>query len=113
MIQVLARMFYRAFVVSMLFLFWDNKAIYGLPIGIIVGLLTEFDYITKNKRETWYVIQYKNVHPNLGDVFDVMSKTEFDGKYPIGDSPKIIFQGDYDDCSKKYSHLQLFGKKDE
>lgn len=47
MIQVLARMFYRAFVVSMLFLLWDNKAIYGLPIGIIVGILSEFDFFTK------------------------------------------------------------------
>ncbi len=47
MIQVFSRMIYRAFVISMLFIIWDEKAIYGLPFGILVGIGSEFNNIKK------------------------------------------------------------------
>jgi len=46
-VQVFTRMFFRAFVVSMLIINWDNKAIWGLPVGILVALLSEAEYLTK------------------------------------------------------------------
>ena len=48
-VQVLARMFFRAFVVAMLILIWDNKAIYGLPVGLLVGMLSEAEFLTKKR----------------------------------------------------------------
>lgn len=50
-LQVLSRMFFRAFVVSMLFLMHDPKAIYGLPFGILVALCSEASYLTRKKDE--------------------------------------------------------------
>jgi len=46
-VQSISRAFYRAFVVAMMFLLWDNKAIYGLPIGLLVGLCSEITTLTK------------------------------------------------------------------
>lgn len=48
-IQVLARMLFRAFVVAMLTINFDPKAIYGLPLGVIIAILTEAEYLTKKK----------------------------------------------------------------
>lgn len=46
-VQVLSRMFFRAFVVAMLIINSNPKFIWGLPVGIIVGMLSEAKYMTK------------------------------------------------------------------
>ncbi len=48
-IQTIARMTYRAFVVAMIFYMTmpDQKGIYFFPVGIIIGLCSEADEITK------------------------------------------------------------------
>lgn len=40
-IEILIRIFYRAFVVAMLIFIYDNKQIWGFPFGLLIGLLTE------------------------------------------------------------------------
>lgn len=45
-VQVLTRMFFRAFVVGMLILNYDNKAVWALPFGLLVGLLSEAEYMS-------------------------------------------------------------------
>jgi len=54
-VQILGRIFFRAYVVAMLILIWDNKAFYGLPFGLLVGYLSEFNNLIevnkKNKKK--------------------------------------------------------------
>lgn len=48
-VQILARMFFRAFVVGMLVLNYDHTQIWALPFGILVALLSEAEYLTGKK----------------------------------------------------------------
>lgn len=50
-VQILGRIFFRAYVIAMLTLLWDNKAFYGLPMGLLFGYLSEFENLTKKKKE--------------------------------------------------------------
>lgn len=57
-VQVLGRVFFRAYVVAMLILIFDNKAFYGLPLGLLVGMLSEFkNMIEFNKNDKKNYIQ--------------------------------------------------------
>lgn len=47
LIQRVARMFFRAFVVGAIIMMWNPKAIWGLPFGIIIGLCSEAEALTK------------------------------------------------------------------
>ena len=46
-VQAIARMWFRGFVTAMLILNWNDKAIWALPVGLLVGLLSEAEYLTK------------------------------------------------------------------
>lgn len=46
LLQVSARMFFRAIVVCMLILNYDKDFIWGLPLGFLVGLLSEAKWLT-------------------------------------------------------------------
>ena len=46
-IQALTRMFFRGFVVAMVIINSNPKAIWALPVGILVGMLSEAEYMTK------------------------------------------------------------------
>lgn len=42
-----ARMFFRAFTIAMLILIMDKSAIWGVPLGLIIGICSEAENITK------------------------------------------------------------------
>ena len=46
-IQSITRAFFRAFVVGMIILSYDSKAVWALPFGLLVGLLSEIEEFTK------------------------------------------------------------------
>lgn len=46
-VAALFRAIYRAFVVAMLCFIIDEKAVYGFPLGIIIGMLSEAETLTK------------------------------------------------------------------
>lgn len=46
-IRVTLRMWIIAYAVSILILNWNQKAIWALPVGILVGLLSEWRFLTK------------------------------------------------------------------
>lgn len=46
-IQRIARMFFRAIVVSLLILNFDHKAIWGLPLGILIAICSEAEVMIK------------------------------------------------------------------
>ncbi len=48
-IQTIARMFYKTFVIAMILMIWDPKAIWGLPLGLIVGICCEANNFTNIK----------------------------------------------------------------
>ena len=47
LIQRVARMFFRAFVIGSLIMMWDPKAIWGLPLGVLVGICSEAESFTE------------------------------------------------------------------
>ena len=49
LIQRVARMFFRAFLVGAIIMMWNPKAVWGLPLGILVGLCSEAEALTKKK----------------------------------------------------------------
>jgi len=50
-LQVFARMFFRAMVVSMLMLNYDNKQIWALPFGLLIAILSESEFLTRKKNQ--------------------------------------------------------------
>lgn len=46
-VQSITRAFFRAFVVGMLILNYDTKAVWALPFGLLIGLLSEIEEFTK------------------------------------------------------------------
>lgn len=46
--QTLARILYRSCTITMLIMLYSPQAYWSLPFGIIVGLLSEAESITKN-----------------------------------------------------------------
>ena len=50
-LQSIARQFFRAFVVAMVILNYDPKAVYALPLGLLVGLCSEAVYLTSKKKK--------------------------------------------------------------
>lgn len=46
-IQAIARMFFRAFVIGMIILTWDEKAIWAIPFALLIGLLSEAEYLAE------------------------------------------------------------------
>ena len=49
-IQILARVFYRAFVIAMIILMWNPKYIWGVPLGVIIGMCSEAKSLTEIKK---------------------------------------------------------------
>ncbi len=47
LIQKVARMFFRAFVVAIIILMWNPSAVWGLPLGIIIGVCSEAEAFIK------------------------------------------------------------------
>ena len=47
LIQKVARMFFRAFVVAAIILIWNPNAVWGLPLGIIIGICSEAEAFIK------------------------------------------------------------------
>ena len=48
-IEKIAIIFFRAFVIAMLIINWNPKAYWGLPFGILIGLLSESRWMTKKE----------------------------------------------------------------
>jgi hypothetical protein len=46
-LQTIGRILYRSFVVAMLFLIHNPDAIYGVPMGLIIGIMSESHNWTK------------------------------------------------------------------
>jgi hypothetical protein len=47
MIQTTARMFFRAITISMLILNYDPKAIWALPLSVLIGICSESEQFKK------------------------------------------------------------------
>lgn len=48
-IQTLSRAFYRSFVVAMLLLYFDSTFYFALPFGLLVGMFSEAENLTKKE----------------------------------------------------------------
>ena len=53
-VQTITRMAFRAFVITMIFIIWNPNAFYGIPIGILVGLLSEAKLLSGESRRTTF-----------------------------------------------------------
>lgn len=47
LIEVISRMIFRGYVVAMVTLIYDNKAVYALPLGVIIAIGCEAKHYTK------------------------------------------------------------------
>lgn len=45
-IQAISRMFFRAIIISMSIMIYNPKAIWAIPLGILIGLCSEAKYLT-------------------------------------------------------------------
>ncbi len=100
-IQILGRVFFRAYVVAMLTLLWDNKAFYGLPFGLLVGYLSEFNNLIevnkKNKKKDEDVEEKEVVKPTFED--------NWSDQIPL-EIPKF----DYETLRRQVEHSLRVGK---
>jgi hypothetical protein len=105
--QTIIRMFYRSFTVSMLFLIWDDKAIYGVPFGLIIGILSEYKTLTY-KKEKEYLIIDAGKFDNRIPMADIIELEEFNTKYKLWERPAILYKGTHEQCHMRYNEYKLF-----